>query len=83
MCAIISSVIKSNLKRGDIMIRYRPGINVIGMLSDAGYNTGRIRREKVIGENALQKIRDGKLPSWNELNKLCNLLNVHPTDLLE
>lgn len=65
------------------MIRYRPGVNVIAMLANAGYNTGEIRRQKLIGENALQKIRDGKLPSWNELNKLCNLLRVHPVDLLE
>lgn len=65
------------------MIRYRAGVNVIAMLANAGYNTGEIRRQKLIGENALQKIRDGKLPSWNELNKLCNLLHVHPVDLLE
>ena len=48
-----------------------------------GYNTGEIRRRKILGESTLQKIRDGKLPSWNELNKLCNLLGVHPVDLLE
>lgn len=65
------------------MIRYRPGVNVLSMLSAAGYNTGEIRRQKIIGEKAVQKIRDGKLPSWNELNKLCNLLHVHPVDLLE
>lgn len=65
------------------MIRYRQGVNVLAMLASAGYNTGVIRREKILGENALQKIRDGKLPSWNELNKLCNLLHVHPVDLLE
>ena len=65
------------------MIRYRQGVDVIRMLSDAGYNTGRIRRDKIIGERALQKIREGKLPSWNELNKLCSLLHVHPVDLLE
>lgn len=65
------------------MIQYRQDVNVLAMLSQAGYNTGVIRRNKVLGENALQKIRDGKLPSWNELNKLCGLLHVHPTDLLE
>ena len=65
------------------MIQYRQGVNVLAMLSQAGYNTGVIRRNKVLGENALQKIRNGKLPSWNELNKMCNLLHVHPTDLLE
>lgn len=65
------------------MIQYRDGVNVLAMLSAAGYNTVTIRREKILGENALQKIRDGKLPSWNELNKLCNLLHCRPTDLLE
>ena len=65
------------------MIRYRQGVNVLAMLANAGYNTGVMRRGKILGENALQKIRDGKLPSWNELNKLCNLLHVHPVDLLE
>lgn len=65
------------------MIRYRQGIDVVRMLSDAGYNSGTIRREKIMGEKSLQKIREGKLPSWNELNKLCNLLHVHPVDLLE
>lgn len=65
------------------MIRYRSNINVIAMLSSVGYNPGRIRKERILGEKALQKIRDGKLPSWNELDKLCNLLHVHPVDLLE
>ena len=65
------------------MIKYRDGVNVISMLSKAGYNPGYIRQHKLIGERALQKIRDGKLPSWNELDKLCNLLHVHPVDLLE
>lgn len=65
------------------MIRYRQGIDVISMLSQAGYNSGVIRREKIMSEKALQKIRDKKLPSWNELDKLCRLLRVHPVDLLE
>lgn len=65
------------------MIKYRPGVDVLAMLASRGYNTGVIRREKLLGENALQKIREGKLPSWNELNKLCNLLHVHPSDLLQ
>lgn len=65
------------------MIRYRTGVNVLSMLSQAGYNTGEIRRRHLLGESTLQKIRDGKLPSWNELNKLCNILRVHPVDILE
>ena len=65
------------------MIQYRSGVDVISKLAEAGFSTYRIRNEKLLGEKALQKIRDGKLPSWNELDKICGLLGVHPTDLLE
>ena len=65
------------------MIRYRKSIDVGSMLTDAGWTSYRIRNEHVLGERAMQKIRDGKLPSWNELDKLCSLLHCHPCDLLE
>lgn len=65
------------------MIRYRPGVNVLSMLSEAGYNTGVIRRDRVFGEKAVQKMREGKLPSWNELDKICTLTGCHPSDILE
>lgn len=65
------------------MIQYRNGVDVIAKLGEAGYSTYRIRSEKLLTEKALQKIRDGKLPSWNELNRMCNLIGCHPCDLLE
>lgn len=65
------------------MIRYRNNIDVIVKLGEAGYSTYKIRSEKLLTEKALQKIRDGKLPSWHELDRLCNLIGCHPVDLLE
>lgn len=65
------------------MIRYRTGVDVLAMLSEAGWSSYRMRKERVMGERALQKIREGKLPSWAELDKLCALLRCHPVDLLE
>lgn len=65
------------------MIRYRNNIDVIVKLGEAGYSTYKIRSEKLLTEKALQKIRDGKLPSWHELDRLCGLLRCHPVDLLE
>ena len=32
-------------------------IDVIAALKEAGYNTNRIRKEKIMGESMLQKIR--------------------------
>lgn len=64
-------------------IRYKQGINVLDMLKNAGYSTYRLRKEKLLGESVIQKLRNGDLPSWNELNVICGLLHVQPGDLVE
>ena len=58
-------------------------IDVIAALKEAGYNTNRIRKEKIMGEAMLQKIRGGQMVSWATLEKICNLLDCQPGDLLE
>ena len=58
-------------------------IEMLPALKAAGYNTGRIRREKIMGESILQKFRDHKPLNFTELNKLCKLLNCQPGDLIE
>lgn len=42
-------------------------LDVLSALKEAGYNTNRIRKEKLIGEAMLQKIRSGQMPSWATL----------------
>lgn len=58
-------------------------IDVIAALKDAGYNTNRIRKEKIMGEAMLQKIRSGQMVSWATMETLCELLNCQPADLIE
>ena len=65
------------------MIRYKHGINVLDMLKNAGFTTYRIARENILGQSTLQKFRTGKLPSWNELDKVCTICNCNPWDILE
>ena len=57
--------------------------DVLAELKKAGYNTTVIRRDKIMGEAMLQKIRTGQMPSWAVLEMLCTLLNCQPGDLLE
>ena len=64
-------------------IRYKPEVDVIAMLRDAGYTSYKLRREKLISESALTKIRARSLPSWHEMSTLCRLLNIQPGDLIE
>ena len=58
-------------------------IDIIAALKDAGYNTNRIRKEKIMGEAMLQKIRSGQMVSWATTETLCELLNCQPADLIE
>ena len=62
-------------------IQYK--IDVIAALKEAGYNTNRIRKEKIMGESMLQKIRSGQMVSWATMETLCELLNCQPADLIE
>ena len=58
-------------------------IDVIAALKEAGYNTNRIRKDKIMGESMLQKIRSGQMVSWATMETLCELLNRQPADLIE
>lgn len=63
------------------MIIYK--INVLEELKEAGYNTTRLRRERIIPESTLTKIRQNKMVSIETINKLCELLNCRIEDIIE
>ena len=63
------------------MISYK--IDVLTALKEKGYNTNKIRKEKIMGEAMLQKIRSGQMVSWATFETLCELLDCQPADLIE
>lgn len=63
------------------MIRYK--INILLALKNIGYNTNRIRKEKIFNESQLQQMRENKILAQDALNKVCRLLNCQPGDILE
>ena len=58
-------------------------INVLESLKQAGYNTNRLRKEKLLSESTIQKFRENKPVSWENLEKLCALLNCRIGDIVE
>ena len=64
-----------------VMLKYK--IDVLATLKEKGYNTNKIRTEKIMGEAMLQKIRKGEMVSWSVFEKLCLLLDCQPADLIE
>lgn len=62
-------------------IRYK--IDVLDALKTAGYSTYRLRKDKLLGQSQMQLIRDGAVVYGDCLNKLCELLNLQPGDIIE
>lgn len=58
-------------------------INVLQALKEKGYNTNRLRKEKLIAEASIQSLRENKPVSWASIEKLCSLLECQPGDLLD
>ncbi len=58
-------------------------IDILNALKEIGYTSYKIRKEKLIGEAQLTKIRNGEIASKETLNTLCRLLQCQPGDILE
>lgn len=58
-------------------------INVLKELKEAGYNTTRIRREKIISEASLQHIRDNEMIAMKTLDTLCRILDMQPGNIIK
>lgn len=57
--------------------------DILKLLREAGYNTNRLRKEKIMGEATIQKLRNNELVSWANINTICKLLNCQPGDIME
>ena len=57
--------------------------NILEKLKSAGYNTSRLRRERILSESTIQKFRNGQIVSTDNIHNLCKMLNCQPGDILE
>ena len=58
-------------------------MDILDELKKAGYTTYKIRKEKIMGEGVLQRIRNGGVPEVIVIDKLCKLLNCKVEDIIE
>lgn len=63
------------------MLKYK--IDVLAALKEEGYNTTRIRKEHILSESTVQKLRNGVVVSVDNLDRLCRLLHCQPCDIIE
>lgn len=68
--------------RGDnVPIIYK--IDALAALKDKGYTAYMLRKNKILGGSTLQKLRDKKPLSWENIETLCRLLDCQPGEILE
>lgn len=58
-------------------------INVLDALKDKGYSSYTLRKEKLLSESTIQKLREGEGVAWDNLDTLCRLLDCDISELLE
>lgn len=55
---------------------------VFQMLSENGWNSYRLRREKKLSEGTIQRLRNGAPVNTTTIDILCELCNCQPGDIL-
>ena len=64
------------------MLKYR--INVLEELKKKGYTTTRLRKDKILAESTLTRLREGKTSiSCDSIGVICSMLRCQPSDVLE
>lgn len=52
-------------------------------MKEAGISTYRIRKENILSQSTLQKLREGKPVTTETIEKLCLLMDCTPNDIMK
>ena len=56
---------------------------LFALMKEKGLTTYRIRKERIVTETTLQKLREGKNVTTDSIGALCVALDCQPGDLME
>lgn len=63
------------------MLKYK--FDVLHQLKSIGYNTNKLRQDKLLAQATIQNIRQNKIVGINSLHVLCKLFNCQLSDIIE
>lgn len=63
------------------MLTYK--IDVLETLKESGYNSTRILKENLISQSAMQKMRKNEMVGIKTIEKLCELLDMQPGNIIK
>ena len=58
-------------------------IDIMNALKEKGVSTYTLRKEKILSESTLQKLRRKQGVGWENIEALCMLLECQPGDIIE
>lgn len=58
-------------------------IDILKTLSERGYTSTRMRKEKILSEATMQNLRKGKGITTDTINTICIILRCQPSDIIE
>ena len=58
-------------------------MDILDALKNKGYNTNRLRKEKLLSESVIQGLRENRYITLPNISTICSLLECQPGDLLE
>lgn len=56
--------------------------DVLNALKEKGYNTSKLRKEKLLSESTIQKLRHNQQINWVSMEQICSLLDCQPGDFI-
>ena len=58
-------------------------LDILDALKSKGYNTNKLRKEKLLSESVIQGLRENRYITLPNISTICSLLECQPGDLLE
>lgn len=71
------------LEKGALLMPLKYKIDVIKALKEKNYSTYVLRKERILSESTIQKLREGRGVSWENIETLCKLLECDVGDIIE
>ena len=69
--------------KGDNVYMWKYKTDILKELSNRGYTSTKIRKDKILSQATMQNIRQGKGITTDTLNTICIILRCQPSDIIE
>lgn len=69
--------------KGDDVYMWKYKTDILKELSNRGYTSTKIRKDKILSQATLQNIRQGKGITTDTINTICIILRCQPSDIIE